>query len=243
MAQKILIIDDEPSLIMLLRSRLLRRKYEVVTAADGVEGLEKAKSEKPDLIILDVLMPGLSGYQLVEKLREYEGTGRKTPIIVISARQHMKDFFKMEDILSFLVKPLNAEVLLSQIEEALQPPATKGQGKKVLIIAIEDTLLNQLKDHLESRGCLVVHGTNEARALERAKQLRPDLILGQFCKDSSKLDLAAVFKKLGATPETKSVPFAAFCNQNLAGEAAKCLESYKVLTYIVNNDLFHQVDE
>lgn len=114
---KILVIDDEPDIIKVLTSRLQANNYEVVTAANGEEGLEKLKNENPDLIILDILMPQMDGYTFVKRLKK---TGREVPIIVLTAKQGMKDLFAIEGITDYVVKPFNADELLKKIEKNLR---------------------------------------------------------------------------------------------------------------------------
>lgn len=82
--KKILFIEDEPDQVMMIRLRLERNGFWVVTASDGLEGFEMALSEKPDLILLDVIMPGMDGLELCRKFREETAT-KKLPIITTTA--------------------------------------------------------------------------------------------------------------------------------------------------------------
>lgn len=83
MAKKILLIEDEQLMIELLERRLIQEGYDVAVAKDGVEGLEKTKEAKPDLILLDIIMPRMGGFEVMEKMNEDEEL-KKIPIIVIS---------------------------------------------------------------------------------------------------------------------------------------------------------------
>lgn len=116
--QKILVVDDDPNIVKLLLSRLLANGYSVETASDGQAGLEKAKSWKPDLIVLDVIMPRMDGYSFVLQVRK-ENLFPNTPIIVLTAKDKMRDLFEMEGIRYYMVKPFKAEELLQVISEAL----------------------------------------------------------------------------------------------------------------------------
>ena len=66
MGKKILLVDDEPNTVKMVRSRLVASGYDVVDAIDGAQGLEKAKAEHPDLILLDIMLPEMDGYAVVE---------------------------------------------------------------------------------------------------------------------------------------------------------------------------------
>lgn len=83
MAKKILLIEDEELMIELLEKKLNREGYQVVIAKDGIEGLEKAKKEAPDIILTDVVMPRMGGFEVMEKLGKDEAL-KMIPVIVIS---------------------------------------------------------------------------------------------------------------------------------------------------------------
>ena len=72
MAKKILVIDDDPTVVKLIQSRLEANRYEVITALDGQEGLSKAVAQKPDLITLDILMPKLDGFTFVKEIKRVD---------------------------------------------------------------------------------------------------------------------------------------------------------------------------
>jgi len=81
--EKILIIEDEPMLLDLLKKRLIEEGYEVETALDGEEGLKKMKESKPDLILLDIIMPRLGGFEVMEKMKKDQELA-DIPVIIIS---------------------------------------------------------------------------------------------------------------------------------------------------------------
>ena len=83
MAKKILLVEDEEIMIGLLQRKLENEGYEVDVARDGVEGLEKMKEAKPDLILLDIIMPRMGGFEVLEKMKD-DPDLKKIPVIVIS---------------------------------------------------------------------------------------------------------------------------------------------------------------
>jgi DNA-binding response OmpR family regulator len=119
MAKKILLIDDEANIIKVLRSRLEAENFAVITASDGQEGLEKARSEKPDLIILDILMPRKDGYTFIKEMQVEESI-KHIPVIVSTAKPEMQDLFAMEGIKDYIVKPFKTEELLKKIIQHLK---------------------------------------------------------------------------------------------------------------------------
>lgn len=121
MPKKILFIEDEEDLLMLLQVRLEASGYVCITAKDGVEGLEKARAQKPDLIILDLLLPKMDGYMVFRNLRGNEDT-KKIPIIVLTAvgQREAEDRCKKLGVDAFVAKPFEPPVLLGKIKELLK---------------------------------------------------------------------------------------------------------------------------
>ena len=116
--KKILLIDDDLDLLEVIKTILETNDYGVVTASDGERGLEKAKSEKPDLILLDILMPKMDGYTFMRRMKTNEAI-RDIPVIVVSGKTKMKDLFKIEGVRDYLVKPYDSEQLLGLIKKYL----------------------------------------------------------------------------------------------------------------------------
>ena len=118
---KILIVDDEAVFIKMTRTLLEDSGYEVITAGDGQEGLEKTRSENPDLIILDIMMPKMDGYTMLEKVRKDEKI-KDTPVIQCSGKT-MKDYLEETqdvEIDAYFTKPFVAPILLAKIESLLK---------------------------------------------------------------------------------------------------------------------------
>jgi DNA-binding response OmpR family regulator len=105
---RVLVIDDEAPIRLLCRVNLEAEKMEVLEAADGPSGLEKARDEKPDVILLDVMMPALDGWRVAEQLLE-DGTTKEIPIIFLTARAEFRDRARGLDIggVDYVTKPFN----------------------------------------------------------------------------------------------------------------------------------------
>lgn len=117
--KKILVIDDEPDIVNLVKMRLEANNYQVCTASDGEEGLKKAESEKPDLIILDIMMPKKDGYTFLLEAKK-KGLIDNTPVITLTARPKMKELFKPEGVKDYILKPFEAQELLEKINKYLE---------------------------------------------------------------------------------------------------------------------------
>ena len=117
---KLLIVDDEKDLVETLTFRLEANDYEVIKAFDGQDGLDKAKKEKPDLIILDLMLPKMDGYKVCGLLKA-DARYSKTPIILFTARAQESDKKMGEDVgaNAYITKPFEPQVLLGKIKELL----------------------------------------------------------------------------------------------------------------------------
>jgi CheY-like chemotaxis protein len=119
--KKVLVVDDEASVLKVLSRRLQANNYDVVTAADGLEGLEATMRERPDLIISDIMMPNMDGYTFIRKVREDPVLAR-IPIIVLTAKDRMQDLVYFQGIkdCDFIVKPFDSAELLNRIAQLLK---------------------------------------------------------------------------------------------------------------------------
>ena len=118
--KRILIVDDEEDILNVLKFRLEANNYEVLMASDGQEGLNKARAEKPDLMILDLMLPKLDGYKVCRMLK-FDEAYKTIPIIIFTARAQKKDEeLGMEmGANAYLSKPFEPEILLGKITELL----------------------------------------------------------------------------------------------------------------------------
>lgn len=116
--KKILIVDDEPVLCLTVKDRLEFEGYEVIIAVDGKEGLDKARTEKPDLVLLDLMLPKIDGYKVCRMLK-FDEKYKHIPIIIFTARaQESDEKMGMEvGADAYITKPFKPEVLISKIKE------------------------------------------------------------------------------------------------------------------------------
>jgi len=119
--KRILIVDDETELVKAIQIRLEQAGYETLVAYDGQEGYEKARKEKPDLIILDLMLPRMDGYKVCGLLKGDTGYS-KIPIIMLTARAQDTDEKLGLDLGAdaYITKPYRHEVVLAKIKELLK---------------------------------------------------------------------------------------------------------------------------
>lgn len=115
----ILVVDDDPIIARMIKSRLEANRYSVVVAQDGDEGLQKLESQKPDLVVLDIIMPKIDGYTFVREMKKKEEL-KQTPVIILTAKGGMKDLFEVEGVIDYVLKPYEPEELLEKIRKHLE---------------------------------------------------------------------------------------------------------------------------
>jgi CheY-like chemotaxis protein len=120
MPKKILLVDDSSTVLMMERMILSQGRYELFTAKNGREAIERARSERPDLILLDVVMPELDGFGALEAIRADE-TIRDTPIIMVTTRSEAQSLERgyARGCNDYVTKPVNSSELLAKVRNLL----------------------------------------------------------------------------------------------------------------------------
>ena len=120
MSYKILVVDDEPQIVLMLESRLKTEGYEVLSAGDGMAALEVAKKERPDLIILDLMLPKMDGFRVCGLLKK-DARYAKIPIVMFTARAQEEDKKLSQEVGAdaYFVKPFEPKTLLGKIQELI----------------------------------------------------------------------------------------------------------------------------
>jgi two-component system, OmpR family, alkaline phosphatase synthesis response regulator PhoP len=142
---KVLVIDDEAPIRLLCRVNLEAEKMDVIEAADGPSGVEKARDERPDVILLDVMMPGLDGWNVAEQLLDDDRTSG-IPIIFLTARAEFRDRARGLDIggVDYITKPFNPLELAPLVQRLLD---RIGKGERDELRAEK---LSELRTLMES---------------------------------------------------------------------------------------------
>lgn len=118
MVDKILVVDDEPRFIQLVEANLTTEEYEVITGVDGQEAVDKVAAESPNLVLLDVMMPVLDGFEACERIREFS----VVPIIMLTAKGEEKHRVRGLELGAddYIVKPFSANELLARVKAVLR---------------------------------------------------------------------------------------------------------------------------
>lgn len=132
MPRKILAVDDEKHIVRLVQVNLERQGYEVITAHDGKEALQKVEDERPDLVVLDVMMPYMDGFEVLQSLRRNPST-RDIPVIMLTAKAQDADVFRgwQSGVDCYLTKPFNPMELVSFVKRIFKALEDGEDGGKV----------------------------------------------------------------------------------------------------------------
>ena len=120
MAYKILVVDDEPTIVRLMEFILARQGHELIVAVNGEEALEKIKSQRPDLVLLDIMMPRIDGYEVAQRLRADPATV-SLPIIMLSAKAQDEDIRRGVEVGvdEYVTKPFTPDHLVQVVAKYL----------------------------------------------------------------------------------------------------------------------------
>ena len=118
MNKKILVVDDEPGITEIIKSRFETNSYEIISALDGEEALRKVRSENPDLIILDIKLPGIDGYEVLRRLRQIPAN-KYTPVIMLTMKAETESLIKAHDLQStdYIIKPFSVKELADLVKK------------------------------------------------------------------------------------------------------------------------------
>ena len=145
--ERILIIEDELPMRTALQDCLEAEGYRVLSAADGERGLDRVLREKPDLILLDIMMPKLDGFGLCAELRK---RGHATPVLMLTAKGQVQDRVRGLDVGAddYLVKPFSTDELLARVRALLR--RTHRSDRALSTVTLGDTRLDFLKQQRET---------------------------------------------------------------------------------------------
>lgn len=228
--KKVLVVDDDPTLRRMIISRLESKNYAVVSATEGAEAFQKIKDEKPQLMILDVLMPGMTGYDLIRKMKGLPARLRQIPVILVTGKESMKNFFESWEIFGMLIKPFDGAALVAKVEEAIGPSganpgdaAGKGSAssKRLLFISHQSFVGEYMRNYFEPKSYQVAAETEPDQAVRRVGTSQVDFIFAHFYQDPAVMSMEGIYGRLQGMPDSKNIPFVIFCEREKLAEAVK----------------------
>ncbi len=199
--EKILVVEDNHDLALLLRRQLESEGYQVLLAGSGEDAIWLAKEEKPQLITLDIMLPDLDGFTVLERLKEHPVTA-PIPVIIVSILSDEDKGYALGAI-DYVVKPIIEDKLLHSLREALAP-TDEGAPRSVLVVDDEPDIRGFLEQALSYHGYGVRTAANGQEALAQIEVEHPDLILLDLKMPG--VDGYEVIRRLKADQDTRSIP-------------------------------------
>jgi DNA-binding response OmpR family regulator len=227
--RKVLIVEDDLDLASIYQKQFEMDGYEAILAGNGQEGVEKANSEKPDLILLDILMPIMNGMEALVKLKADPKT-KEIPVIIMTV---LGDKDKIDKALAlgavdYLIK---SDVVPSEIVDKAKKVL---RGYKILIIEDNTELAKIYEIKLSGEGFDPQIAVNGEEGMKAAKEVKPDLILLDLVLPEA--DGFKVLETVKKDPKTKNIPVFVFSNSSLPSD----INRVKILGaagYIIKSEL------
>lgn len=213
-AKTILVVDDNENMRRLLRFQFESRGYRVVEAADGQEAIEKARGSHVDLITLDLMMPSMSGYDLLGMLREDPLT-RSVPILIVSVVEDEETGILL-GANDYLRKPFFESELMSKVRRLLT-----GESRSVLIVDDDPGVRETLRMQLRDLGYEVWTAEDGQAAIESLKRRKPDLVILDVIMPRK--NGHEVLEWIRQNPATQNLPVIVLTAQNLTGNRVSML--------------------
>jgi CheY-like chemotaxis protein len=225
----ILLIDDDTSLLLTLSDSLIHEGYEVVTANSGEEGLKQLEQCSPDLIILDMSMPGMGGVGFLREITDESGKPSHS-VMVLTARANMADFFANVDVDGFIAKPCDPSDLLMEVgriiflrssEKPVGDPTPPTRGGRILLGEDDPGVQLDITRVLENAGYSVDLASKGPQVLEHSVIDKPDVIVMKRVLQNMNGD--AVAEMLGKMPSTQDIPVVLYDDSTGGGLGARDL--------------------
>jgi len=208
----VLVVEDDPSAIRLLRAYLEPEGYEVRVAASGERAIDDARAEPPTAILLDVLLPGIDGWEVLRRLKADPGL-RDIPVVIVTVVDE-EDVGLALGAVDYIVKPVDRDALLASLGRLTF--TTKVQTRSVRILAVDDepAALDMLEETLGPAGFDVVRAGGGWAGVELARDERPDLVICDLVMPD--LDGFGVVGELKADPATADIPIIILTGHDLS---------------------------
>jgi DNA-binding response OmpR family regulator len=180
-ARHVLVVEDESAIRTMLAELLQHEGYAVIEAGDGREALHRLREQRPDLIILDLMLPGMSGWEFLNQSREQRDRAN-VPVVILSAIEGRTDYPGTLGVAAWFTKPLDVPRFLSSVEQlagGVPPnlPVDRSKRPRVLVIEDDYAIRGMLEEHLGHEGYAVETVETIAGGLERIAIRVPDVIL------------------------------------------------------------------
>lgn len=217
--KKILLIEDDVFLAEVLVRRLNDAGFDVVLSTNGKDGFEELKKQKPDLLLLDIILPEMNGYQILES-KLNDPSIKDIPVIIVSNSGQPVEIKRAMSlgVRSYLIKAdIDPDEAVEKVKSIISEPRSAGgttvkptnsggmlAGKKLLWVEDDRFLKDIITVRLANEGCLLLHAGDESEAFSLLEKERPDVVLLDILLPGT--DGFEILKKLKTTESTKNIP-------------------------------------
>jgi CheY-like chemotaxis protein len=236
---KILVVEDDPVAIAILQFRLKAKNYHVIVANTGEEGIKLARQHQPDLILMDMIMPGMHGLEATIRLKRDSKT-KSIPIFAVTA-MGSSEFIEachQDGICVFIKKPYDFSDLYKHVR--LYTSCERSAGKKVLIINDDPALVTLMASHLKEFGYKVISNPPRKFDVNHVKKIAPDVIILDI--DLMEDWGVVIFDILKKSQRTKSIPIVLMASQLTPEELKDVAAQLGAEDYISRLFEFAEVD-
>jgi DNA-binding response OmpR family regulator len=262
-SKKILLIEGDPVLRLSISEALGNAGYNVLIAADPAVGLVKALQQDPDLIIMEIVMSGMSAYQMIERLRIGAVITQKTPIIVLSGKKGMTDYFDIFSRVTVLEKPFmigdfldcvrfvsekfGREAFLgtrTSFEEILPRDGDLSSAripKKLLVAGVDELLMHRMKLLMTDMGHAAETALTVEEAVAAVERSTPDMVFIQQYPYSARFDALRLFSYCSHRPGNSALSCVVFYRWELDFVDYKAMSGAYFLCFKDADDLLNKV--
>jgi len=208
----LLLVDDDPSLLNTLRDFLAFEGFEVLTAPSGEKALAELRAVKPDLILLDMSMPGMGGVGVLDRVTNLDGT-TAFPVLVLTARAMMAEYFADKQIDGFLAKPCDPADLLQEINriiylrggiENVPPAADAPNARRVVLGEAKEAFAETLREAFAKFNVRVEVARTGAAVVEAAVATQPHAVVTRL--ETPEMSADETVQMLRRLPSTRNLP-------------------------------------
>jgi CheY-like chemotaxis protein len=207
--KRILVIDDDPDAVYLLQENLNQQDYAIIGTRNGQDGLRMAREQQPQAILLDIIMPGADGWQILHDLKKDPVTS-KIPVILLTIVDKKALGFRL-GASAYLLKPLDPVVVRDALNRAIVQG--NGQQKHVLVVDDDPNIADMLRQFLPEEEFKLDSAPDGEAGLEAVEANPPDIILLDLVMP--RLDGFGFIDRLRANPQTRDLPVIVISSKEL----------------------------
>ena len=210
----VLVVEDDPAAAKLLSIYLMEAGFSVEVVADGDAGFEKAKTLRPALITVDILIPKSDGWELLARLKADQATA-SIPVVVVSIVDERGRGFSL-GAADYLLKPVDGEVLVRVIQRVVRNNARDHRGRSVLVIDDDPVILELMDAVLRPEGFEILKAIDGRQGLQIARERNPDLVVLDLLMPE--MNGFEVVDEMHGSPDTSAIPIVVLTNKSLSRE-------------------------